>query len=210
MRIYDVSVPVHDALPVWPGEDRVRLRQTARISEGNAANVSQISCGVHTGTHVDAPLHFVDGGAPVEQLDLHTLMGPVFVGDVRGVESIGPELLARLPMPSHTERLLLRTDNSALWTASEEFNEHFAALTPEAASWVVGAGVKLVGIDYLSIQRYHDPEPWTHRILLGAGVIILEGLNLGGVGQGMYELVCLPLLLAGAEGAPARAVLIER
>jgi arylformamidase len=210
MQIYDISVPVHEALPVWPGESPVRLRQTARIGDGSAANVSQISCGVHTGTHVDAPLHFVDGGAPVEQLDLHTLMGPAFVGDVRGVESIGPELLARLPMPRGTERLLLRTDNSALWATSRDFKEDFAALTPEAARWVVDAGVKLVGIDYLSIQRFHDAEPWTHRILLGAGVIIVEGLDLGGVGQGMYELTCLPLLLAGAEGAPARAVLIQR
>jgi arylformamidase len=210
MRIYDISVPVHDELPVWPGEARVSLRRTARMDEGSASNVSHVSCGVHTGTHVDAPLHFVEGGAPIDRLDLDTLMGPAFVADLPGVQAIGPESLARLPMPRGTERLLLRTDNSALWATSRSFNENFAALTPDGARWVVDAGVKLVGIDYLSIQRFHDPEPWTHRTLLGAAVVILEGLNLAAVEQGTYDLVCLPLLLAGCEGAPARAVLIQR
>jgi arylformamidase len=158
---------------------------------------------------VDAPLHFVEGGASVEQLSLDTLVGPsLVVGFGPDVDAITPAHLEALALPSRTERLLLKTRNSVLWDdPTHPFSSEYVALTSEAATWLVGRGVRLVGIDYLSIQRFEDAEPLTHRVLLEAGVIIVEGLNLSQVEPGPYHLACLPLKLVGSDGAPARAVL---
>lgn len=177
---------------------------------GHKENVSRLDCDVHTGTHVDAPRHVFRDGKSVEQLPLDTLMGPAFVAYLPNAASITARDLARLGLPPRVKRLLLRTSNSNLWArGSRGFCTKYVALTPAASQWVVDQGIQLVGIDYLSIQRFGG-SPMTHRVLLKAGVIILEGLNLAKVRPGMYELICLPLKLVDAEGAPARAVLRRR
>lgn len=177
------------------------------MAGGDSANGSLLVCDVHTGTHVDAPRHFLEGGSTVEQLSLDVMVGPCFVAYLPEAECVTSDDLADLDFPSGTERLLLRTGNSTLWSAETgEFREDYVALSEDAARWVVENGVKLIGVDYLSVQRYGDSAA-THRILLEAGVVIIEGLNLCGVGAGFYELICLPLKLVDAEGAPARVIL---
>lgn len=210
MKIYDISVPIHPQLPVWPGDPQVVLERYRRLSKGDSSNDSRLACSVHCGTHVDAPAHFIENGATVEQLPLDILVGPATVIEFPEIDMITPDLLETLRLDSQTERLLLKTKNSDLWSDPDhEFNPNFVALSAESARWVVNSRIKLIGIDYLSIQMFKETEPVTHRILLGAGVIILEGLNLQAVKPGTYQLICLPLKLAGRDGAPARAILIE-
>ena len=207
-KIWDISLPVDEGLPVWPGDPQVTRERFMAIAWGDPANVSRLACGVHVGTHVDAPVHFVEGGAAVERLPLDVLIGPALVVELPDVHAIRPDDLESLNLPKATTRLLFKTRNSLLWAAGhQEFREDFVALTPDAARWTVQQGLRLVGVDYLSVQRFHDPEPLTHRILLEAGVVIVEGLNLHEIEPGAYEFTCLPMKLVGSDGAPARAVL---
>jgi arylformamidase len=209
MKIFDISVPIHPQLPVWPGDPQVVLERYRRLSKGDSSNDSRLACSVHCGTHVDAPAHFIENGATVEQLPLDILVGPATVIEFPEIDMITPDLLETHRPDSQTERLLLKTKNSDLWSDPDhEFNPNFVALSAESARWVVNSRIKLIGIDYLSIQMFKDTEPLTHRILLEAGVIILEGLNLQVVNPGTYQLICLPLKLSGRDGAPARAILI--
>jgi arylformamidase len=211
MQIWDISVPVGPEVPVWPGDSKVVLEQIRAISKGDSSTDSRLACSVHTGTHVDAPAHFIDNGATVEQLPLEVLIGKALVVDIPNDDIITPEIIEAYNLPAETERLLFKTKNSALWVdPAHPFNTDFVALSAESARWIVHRGIKLVGIDYLSIQMFKDAEPRTHRILLEAGVIILEGLNLQGISPGAYQLICLPLKLVGSEGAPVRAILIEK
>jgi arylformamidase len=210
MRILDISVPISPTLPVWPGDSAIVLEQFRAISKGDSSTDSRLACSVHAGTHVDAPAHFIENGATVEQLPLDVLIGKATVVERLNDNIITPEIIEAQTLSAETERLLFKTKNSALWTdPAHQFNPDFVALSAESARWIVNQGIKLVGIDYLSIQMFKDIEPMTHRILLEAGIIILEGLNLQEVSPGEYQLFCLPLKLAGSEGAPARAVLIE-
>ena len=210
MKIIDISVLVSSDLPVWPGDPRIILERYSTIADGNASNDSRLACSVHSGTHVDAPGHFVENGSTVEQLSLDILIGRAWVAEVLTTDVITPKILEDLTIPSDTTRLLFKTNNSSLWADPRHtFKSDFVALSAEAATWVVDQGIRLVGIDYLSIQMFDDAEPLTHRILLKAGVVIVEGLNLRDVRPGSYRLICLPLKLAGSDGAPSRAVLIE-
>jgi arylformamidase len=196
-------------MPIWPGSVGLRLVRTKRLEAGDPANVSRLDCDVHVGTHVDAPWHFLENGSTVEQLSLDVLIGPVVVAYLPEVSAITAGDLDDLGLPPGTRRLLLRTQNSELWAARvTEFKKDYVALTADAARWVAEHGIRLIGVDYLSVQRYGD-STLTHQILLEAGVIILECLNLAGVQPGGYELICLPLKLVGAEGAPARAALVR-
>lgn len=207
-QIIDISVPLQPQMPIWPGTVGFKLQRTKRLEAGDVANVSRLDTDVHVGTHVDAPWHFLAEGSTVEQMCLEDLMGPVVVADLPNVSAITTDDLAGLKLPAGTKRLLLHTRNSKLWAEGvSEFQPDFVALTADAAEWVVEQGIRLVGVDYLSVQRYEDSQ-LTHEILLKAGVVILEGLNLTGVQSGCYKLICLPLKLVGAEGAPARAVLV--
>lgn len=206
-NIIDISVPLQSDMPTWPGSRGFRREWVERLEAGDEANVSRVDCGVHVGTHVDAPLHFVDGGASVDQLNLEILVGPATVGFLPEADAITADDLENLDLPAGTERLLLRTRNSDLWAAGvTEFQEDFVALTADAAHWVVDRGMRLIGVDYLSVQRYQD-GPAVHQTLLGAGVVVVEGLDLSSVKPEEYELICLPLRLMGAEGAPGRAIL---
>jgi arylformamidase len=210
VKIFDISVPITPNLPVWPGDPQIVLERYRKISDGCDSNDSRLACSVHSGTHVDAPAHFSDNGSTVERLALDILVGAAIVAEFPGIDRITPDLLENQKLPPQTKRLLLKTKNSDLWADPDhQFNPDFVALSAESAGWMVERGIQLVGIDYLSIQLFNDADPLTHRTLLEAGIIILEGLNLRDVRPGFYQLICLPLKLAGSEGAPARAVLIE-
>lgn len=203
----DISVSVSPELPCWPGSPPVKFQRNLDLEKGDIANDTTINFSVHTGTHVDAPSHFVKDGATVDNLPLDVLIGEVFVADLTDVDVITSEHLAALELPVNTQRLLLKTRNSQLWADGvKEFNPDFVAITADAAKWIVKQGIKLVGIDYLSIQRFYD-SPETHLTLLKSQVVIIEGLNLTQVSQGEYELICLPVKLTGVEGSPARAIL---
>jgi arylformamidase len=209
--VIDVSLEIGPDLLVWPGNPGVDIRPTSRISRGDTSNVSEIRLGSHTGTHVDPPSHFLDDGATADDLPLDVLIGDVIVADLRGIAgTIGRDELEGLPLAAEITRLLLRTDNSALWAAEHrDFPDEYVSLSVEGAGWVVDHGLKLIGIDFLSIEARGAPGHPTHRTLLEAGVVILEGLDLSRVKPGTYTLVCFPLKIADGDGAPARAVLLE-
>jgi len=206
-KYIDVSVPLSPDLTVWPGAPKVSFQRLLDIEKGDIANDTNISLNVHTGTHVDAPFHFVSSGYSVEKMPLDVLIGKATVADLTEVETITVEVLESLALSSETKRLLLKTRNSQLWQKPEHtFDENFVALTAEAAQWIADQGIRLVGVDYMSVQRFHD-GPETHLNLLKAEVTVIESLNLADVSAGEYELICLPMKLAGVEGAPARVVL---
>ncbi len=209
MKIYDISLNLLEDMVIWPGDPEVKIEWMARIGEDSHANISELSFGLHTGTHIDVPKHFVDDGWDMDSLDLNVLMGRVEVVEVpANADLITRELLERMKVESF-ERVLFKTRNSQLWVDNvKEFQENFVALGACGAEYLVSKGCRLVGIDYLSIAPYSDPQT-THIKLLEAGVVILEGLDLSKVQPGAYELICLPLKLAGREGAPARAILRE-
>lgn len=210
-RMYDITVALSPGLPVWPGDPQPRVERTQNIADGDEANVTHIAACVHTGTHMDAPCHFVDGAGTIDAVPLDLLIGPATVIDAGDARTITPEVLNRAGIPPATGRLLIKSTNSALWDDPEHaFVRDFVALTPDAARWVVERGIRLIGVDYLSVQLFRDAEPTTHRVLLGAGVAVVEGLDLRGVPPGLYDLVCMPMKIAGSDGAPVRAVLTER
>ncbi|PKN95393.1 MAG: cyclase [Chloroflexi bacterium HGW-Chloroflexi-6] len=209
MPIYDISLTVSPTLPVWPGDPPVKMTQTESMAAGAQYNLTRLDISAHTGTHVDAPHHFLNDGRTVETLSLEVLTGPCYVVQLPDdVDEISAEVLERTSLPSGTIRILFGTRNSKLWARDEKnFQEDFVAISPDGAQWLVAHGIKLVGVDYLSVAPFSDSVP-THEILLRAGVIALEGLNLSQIPRGFYDLYCLPLKLAGADGAPARAILV--
>jgi len=210
MTIYDISLTISGSLIVWPSDPGVKITQTSHLDRGDMMTVSRLDMGAHTGTHVDAPCHFVPGGSSVDTLDLNVLMGPALVVHVLEADALSVDVLERLRIPPGTERVLFRTRNSDLWARGErEFDEDFVAITEDGAYWLVENGVRLVGIDYLSVGPFDEPIP-THSVLLRAGIVPVEGLDLSGIAPGVYQFVCLPLKIAGSDGAPARAILIDQ
>jgi arylformamidase len=207
--IYDVSVPIENRMPVWPSDPPVKLTSTAIPSEDrtHTIRVTSIEMGSHTGTHIDAPHHFVDGGRKLSEISLDCLIGEATVVHVPGVTSINRGLLQTLDWHG-MERVLFKTDNSALWT-NEGFHRDFVYLEPEAAEFLVERGVRLVGIDYLSIDRFGSRSHPTHFVLLRRNVVVLEGLNLSLVSPGRYHMVALPLNLQDVDGAPTRVILVD-
>ncbi len=196
-------------MPTYPGDPVVTIEPFLQIARGDTANVSRVALGNHTGTHIDPPAHFIPGGKTVDQLDLNILFGAARVVALTRVQgAITARDLARARIPRRASRLLFRTRNSRLWSRAG-FQTDFVAFAPDAAQWLVERGVKLVGIDYLSVEAYGARAPRAHQILLGAGVILVEGLNLAKVTAGHYTLACLPLKIRNGDGAPARAILIE-
>ena len=196
MRIIDVTVPIQPDMPVYPGDPEVSLTLEQSIADGASANVSRLDFGLHTGTHVDAPVHFIVGAPGAETLPLDVLVGPALV-----VEA--PDLEDDVALPQGVERILFKTRNSELW-ANQAFSEDFVAVGLPLARRLAESRVRLVGIDYLSIG---DEE--VHELLLGLGIVVVEGLDLRSVAAGGYRLICAPLKVVGADGAPAR-VLLER
>ena len=205
--IIDITVPLTTDIPVWPGSRGIQITPVKKIEKGDSSNDSRVDFNLHTGTHIDAPRHFVQNGRTIEQLSLDIFVGSCFVVDMQDAADVTPENLSALNLPCDIKRLLIRTRNSELWGEhTSEFKKDFTAFTNEAAQWIVDKGIKLIGVDYLSVQRYSD-GPETHQILLGADIVILEGLNLSNVQAGFYELICLPMKLVDTEAAPARVVL---
>jgi arylformamidase len=203
--IYDLSVPLEPGLPTYDDEPGPEL-SALKTLERHGVQISLLRQGVHSGTHVDAPSHFIAGGAGVDRAPLGAMLGRCLVVEHLGTDDIGVGDLERAELPDRLERLIFKTRNSELW-GEAGFRTDFLGLERAAAEWLVGRGVRLVGIDYLSIDRY-DAEPQAaHLALLRAGVVIVEGLDLRGVPPGPYTLACLPLRLVGADGAPARVVL---
>jgi arylformamidase len=208
MHVYDISVGVHPGIPVWPGDPAVELERVSAIADGANANVSRIACGVHVGTHMDAPLHFIDGGASIESLSLKVLIGRAYVVSMPKVNVIDAAALEAAEVPPRTRRVLFKTRNSALWAREEtEFRKDFVAVDASGAEWLVRKGVQLVGVDYLSVAPFKKSKE-VHEIMLKAGVVVVEGLDLSKVSQGRYTLYCLPMKLVGSDGAPTRAVLV--
>lgn len=210
MRTYDISLTISPRLPSWPGDPETEVERVEKIEAGDNANLTRLSMSAHTGTHVDAPFHFLGGQSPtVEQLPLNLLTGRAYVLELAShIDVIDANVLEQADIPPRTRRLLIKTRNSEYWAQGrEEFQTDFVGVSADGAQFLVERGVKLVGIDYLSVAPYKQSRP-THEILLKAGVIIVEGLDLSQVSQGRYTLYCLPLKLAGADGAPARAILV--
>jgi arylformamidase len=209
-RIIDVSLPIGKDLLTWPGDPGVEVEPKKRIAGGDPSNVSLLSMGTHTGTHVDPPVHFIEGTEGIDRVALDVLVGKAIVADLRAADSIGPAELDALRLPEGTERLLCRTRNSDLWSRLPvEFPERYVAVTPEGARWLVDRGIRLVGVDFLSVESAGAEEHPVHTTLLGNGSIILEGLDLSNAEPGSYTLACLPLRVTGGDGGPARAALIE-
>ena len=199
MNLIDITVPIRDGMFVYDGDPTVTLTRVKAIEDGQVANISRLDFGVHSGTHIDAPLHFIEGGTAAEDLPLEPYV--VDATSVEGVLDAGA--LEQLELPDGAERLLFKTPNSQLWE-EDRFSHEFVHLTGNGAQLLLDRGVKLVGLDYLSVG---DPE--AHRVLLGGGVVAMEGLDLRRVDPGPYRLVCLPLKIVGSDGAPARAVLVK-
>lgn len=205
----DVTVPVRAGMPVFPGDPPVRIGLAQAMAEGASCNVTRLDMGAHTGTHVDAPVHFIEGAAGADAVPLEALIGPAWVVDATAVTAdIDQEALRGLDIPDGEYRLLFKTSNSRLWE-KEEFCEGFIGLTDGAARALAARGIALVGADYLSIAP-HGKAASTHYAFLKAGVVILEGLDLRDVEPGPYDLVCLPLRIVGCDGAPARVLLHRR
>lgn len=210
MTIYDISLTISPSLPTWPGDPGLVLEQFESMDKGAHANVTSISSSVHLGTHVDAPHHFLNNGKTVEDLPLDVLTGPCYVVQLPdGIDAITAEVLARTEITSDMKRVLFGTSNSHQWARGPStFDEDFVAITEDGAEWLVERGIQLVGVDYLSVAPYGDSVP-THTVLLKAGLVVVEGLNLSQVMRGFYDLYCLPLKIAGCDGAPARAILVQ-
>ncbi len=206
-QIYDISLTISPSIPVWPGDMHPEFQHATKIDQGDMANVSLMHMSVHTGTHVDAPCHFLNGKDSVENLPLEILIGEATVIELPDIDTITANDLKHIP--ENTTRLLLKTRNSKQWAKNPtEFDENYVGIEEDAAAYLVERGVKLIGVDYLSVAPFNNQVP-THEILLKANTIIVEGLNLAKVPAGQYNLYCLPLKIAGADGAPARAILVK-
>jgi arylformamidase len=208
--IYDITVAISNDLPTWPGDPSVEIGDWRSLANGDGANVSMLNFGAHTATHVDAPAHFIAGGAKLEAMDLNALIGEAEVvavpDDVQAID----EAFVLAHCPETATRILFKTRNSAFWSEpNPQFHTDFTYLDLPAAKMLAQRGAKLIGIDYLSIEKYASPKHETHLALLEHGIIILEGVNLSEVPAGKYELICLPLRLRSnlGDGAPARVVL---
>lgn len=207
MELIDITVGIRNDMLVWPGDEAVKIGWENRIADGDSSNVSSIHIGAHVGTHIDMPLHFIDGAANLDDLDLSLLIGPVTIVEVPEEKtSIDADFLEELGL-ENVIRLLFKTANSKMWDdPSLSFVTDYVALEGDAAQWLVDHGCRLVGIDYLSIAPYNDSTT-PHEILLSNNVVIIETLDLRDVEPGDYELICLPLKLLSREAAPVRAVL---
>ena len=210
MKIYDITFPISNVTPVYEGDPKVNIETAHSIAKGDAANVSSLCFGAHTATHVDAPAHFIDGARKIHEIELEKLIGKCRVVELdESAMSVEPEHLGNLET---VERILFKTRNSQFWNEAEKgFRKDFTYISPAAAHVLAEANVKLVGIDYLSVEKFGSTDFATHITLLEKEIVIIEGLDLRQVSAGDYELICLPLKIISetGDGAPARAILRE-
>jgi arylformamidase len=205
MKLIDVTVPLDATLPTYPNNTPFSLEPMKRLARGDSSNVSTLHMSAHSGTHVDAPRHFFDDGPGTEALALDVLLGRARVIEITSRSGVTAEELAAQDFQGD-ERILIKTPNSQLW-GSAQFHSDYVGVTESGARHLVARGIKLVGVDYLSVEKYKTPGAPAHHVLLGAGIIVIEGLNLRDVDPGLYDLYCLPLRIVGSDGAPARVVL---
>ena len=205
-KIYDVSLTISNGMVAWPGDPEVNIMPYKSIKEGASSNVSRIQLGSHTGTHIDVPYHFIDGGRTLDDIPIEIFVGKARLFELAVLKKIDAGDLNRLNLTG-VERVLFKTRNSRFWERNEGFRKDFVYLTSEGAGFLVDSGVKMVGIDYLSVEEFGNKSAPAHHILLGAGVIVVEGLNLSGLKEGEYEIICSPLKIKGGDGAPARVFL---
>ena len=203
----DISISLQEGMVQWPGDPLFALQKDCSI-KSEQVNVSSVSICLHTGTHVDAPLHYLEHGADISSLDLDKLIGIARVIQIKHPQWITTEELLQHNIKSG-ERILFKTKNSSINWATSPFLETFVALTNEAAFYLSALGIKLAGIDYISISGVHN-APTVHQALLSASVCIVEGLNLTSVEEGVYDLICLPVKIKNADGAPARVVIRKK
>jgi arylformamidase len=204
-KIYDISVDIQIGMPTYPGDAKFKSRKLKTV-EQDGYEIHRLSLGNHTGTHVDAPAHFIENGATITELPLDILNGRVLVVEIQSREKVDLKDVERLDLDNDF-RILLKTRNSSLWKTRKRFQENYVYLTLDAAKYLAEKDIKLIGFDYLSIEKFGDSEHPVHRYLLGNQVIILEGLNLSDVEEGEYEMCCLPMKLTGLDAAPARVIL---
>ena len=210
MKIYDVTVPISETVPIYEGDPPAAVKTESAMSRGDAANVTSLCFGAHTGTHVDAPNHFIEGTRRVEDLEIEKMIGPCRVVEI--AESVMAIETAHLPELDGVKRMIFKTRNSTFWNTPEDgFRTDFTYITPEAARALAEAGLSLIGIDYLSVEKFGSEDFATHKILLEKEIVLLEGVDLRDVPAGDYELICLPLKYVGStgDGAPARTILRE-
>jgi arylformamidase len=202
----DISVPLGDGMVHWPNDPPISITRVKDIEHGATANLSVISMGTHSGTHVDAPIHFIREGKGIDHIPLDTLVGRARVIEIRDPESITSEELAIHDI-RRGERILFKTTNSSALWQKDEFVQDFVFISDSAADFLVNRGIRLVGVDYLSVGSFKHGGSYVHKTLLGGDIWIIEGLNLSSVTSGKYDLICLPLRIVGGDGAPARAIL---
>ena len=205
MKFIDVTVPLDAALPSYPGNTPFSLEAVKRIAQGGSSNVSTLHMSAHTGTHVDAPRHYFDDAPGADALPLEMMLGRTRVVEITSRSGIGSEQLAALDL-SDDVRVLFKTSNSRLW-GSPDFHPDYVGVTASGAQHLIAHGIKVVGVDYLTVEEFKKPGAPAHHVLLGGGAIIIEGLNLRDVEPGIYDMLCLPLRVVGADGAPARVLL---
>jgi arylformamidase len=205
MKLYDATLPIQEGMVTFPGDPPFQIKPFFQRQKGDPFDLALMSMGTHLGTHLDPPAHYLERGATVDQLPLDTLVGPGMVLDMTGRTSVDQKDLEASEIGDHV-RVLLKTDNGAR-LLDTSFYEDYVYLTEEGARYLARRGVQLVGIDYLSIERYKNPGAPVHQVLLEAGIVVVEGVHLLGVAPGPYEIFCLPLRIKGADGAPARVIL---
>ena len=209
MRIIDISVPIDDKAPLWPGNIGPKTKRLSNMENGSEYNETSIEMNVHTGTHIDAPLHFIKNGQSIDKMNPSIFIGSVFIVHLPDVREITAKDLEKINLPKNVNRILFKTSNSLLWNKdNSEFEKEYVGITSDAATWLVEKKITLVGIDYISIATFKETVG-VHNILLKEGIAVLEAINLINVEEGNYKLVCLPIKITNAEGAPARAVLIK-
>ena len=209
MKIIDISILIDDKLPLWPGSALLEVNKISSISKGDEVNETRVSMNMHTGTHIDAPLHFVKNGKAIDSLPLDIFIGSVFVAEIKDVKEITADDINKLDIPKETTRILFKTSNSKLWESGvQEFQKDYVGLDESAAKWLADNNIRLVRVDYLSVTKF-DNATEIHKILLKNQIALLEGIDLSKVETGEYQLICLPLKIKDIEATPVRAVLVK-
>ncbi|MDA7818348.1 cyclase family protein [Sulfurimonas sp.] len=202
--IYDITLGISNSTITWPGNPKVNISKKNSIASGDICNVTNIDIGAHTGTHIDAPYHFVENGKKTESISIDNLIGVCYVLEVETKSLIELKHIENIDFTKY-KKILFKTMNSQ-YLLQKEFNENFIALSLDAAEYLIDKGVHLIGIDYLSIESFYS-DGSVHKKLLGNNIVVLEGINLLEVSEGEYELICLPLKVIGSDGAPSRVIL---